>query len=151
MIPSVIQSLRATRITLTTRAAAVALAILSMPAIAADTGPERLTGLQMDTVNAGSVAVSAESLATSSGDSGYASTRSRTFAISTPVADIGLAGGTATACCGSDTDATVSTDSSGDGVIVVGHGASVKNSNPIFTKAIGVEAIVSVTPPTTLR
>ncbi|MCO6440140.1 MAG: hypothetical protein J5I81_03440 [Nitrococcus mobilis] len=127
-------------------ATAAALVLLAIPARSAGTGPEKLTHLQMDTVSAGGVAVSAESLATSSGDSGYTSTRSGTFIINTPGADIGLAGGTAAACCGSDTDATVSTDSSGDGAIVAGGGANVANSNPLFSKAIGVEVIVSVNP-----
>lgn len=129
-------------------APATAVAVmLVIPEIAAGAGPERLSSFQMDTVSAGGVTVSAESLATSSGESGYAATRTRTFTKSTPVADIGLAGGTATACCGSDTDATVSTDSSGDGEIIAGGSVNIQNTNPVLSKAIGVEAIVSVSPP----
>lgn len=53
-----------------TRIAAAALVSSMVPAIAAGTGPQWLTSAQMDTISAGGMAVTADSVAVSPGDSG---------------------------------------------------------------------------------
>lgn len=118
-------------------------------ATAADPEPKRLTSLQMDTVNAGLVAVTATATAVALGNPAHASTETNTStkSLANGVVEMGRAQGKAYACCGPYTDADVTTDSYADGVIVAGHRTNKEISNPNFSKAFGKEFIVSVNPP----
>ena len=117
--------------------------------MAAEVGPQRLTPLQLDTVNAGAVAVSAIATAVAVGDSGRTSTQTNTHVkhLANGVVELGFARGKAYACCAPYTDADVVTDSYADGLIVINHSKNFKRSGPGFTKARGMELIVSINPP----
>ena len=129
-------------------AAVAAMVMIGAAAVPAKAGPQQLNRLQLDSVSAGRVVVTAEATAGAIGDSTYTSTQTYT-ATKKPndVVELGFARGKAYACCGPLTDANVVTDSYADGAIVAGHRNSIKTSNPMFTKAHGNEVIVSVNPP----
>jgi hypothetical protein len=122
---------------------------LAEPVTGKESGPERLTGSQMDIITAGTAAVATDANAAAVGDSTYAYTKTKTYAFSTPgdIVQVGLGGGLAYASGSSDADATVKTTSYGDGAIVVGKNFEVEKSSPLSSWAIGGGVIVAVNPP----
>jgi hypothetical protein len=105
---------------------------------------EKLTELQMDSITAGTVAVSVSSSATAAGDSTYAYITTNTYTSSKAegFVEIGKGSGEAYACCSPSTDADVSTGAYADGDAVLIASREYKDST-LETSFINGEGTVS--------
>jgi hypothetical protein len=125
---------------------AVVFAALMEPAVLWAAEPVRLTGAQMDTVTAGTVAVGMAASAIADGPNARAHTSTSTTVISTPknIVDIGLGFGKAYACCGSSTDTGVQSAYYAEGDIVIAHSIVKDTHNPQFSASHGVTTVIAI-------
>ncbi|SFN44305.1 hypothetical protein SAMN05216386_0989 [Nitrosospira briensis] len=125
---------------------AVVFAVLMKSAVLWAAEPMRLTGMQMDTVTAGTVAVGMGAFATAEGSNTHTHTSTSTNVIGTPkdIVDIGLGFADAYACCGSGSDTSVETAYYAEGDIVIANSIIKDNDRLWFSSSHGVTTIIAV-------
>lgn len=128
---------------------AVVFAALAKSAVLWAAEPVRLTETQMDVVTAGAIVVGVSALATADGSNTNTYTSTSTTVISSPmnIVDIGLASGTAVACCGSGTYTDVQTTYYAEGDKVIANSININTSTPMLSYSYGITSVIVVNYP----
>ncbi|SFH54879.1 hypothetical protein SAMN05216299_12122 [Nitrosospira sp. Nsp14] len=127
----------------------VVFAALAQPVVLWAAEPVRLTGTEMDTVTAGSVAVGVAAFATAEGSNTrtYSSTSTTVFSTPKNNVEIGRGVGKAVACCGWSSDTDVQTAYSAEGDKVIAHSNVHDHHTPRFSFSQGHITVIVIDVP----